>query len=144
MNSSCGLTLEDWQAVWLSVRVSALAVFLSLPAGIALGWLLARKSFRGKALLETLVNLPLVMPPVVTGLLLLYLFGKRGWIGHWLFATFGIEDRAGLAGCGAGRGGDGLSIDGSRHPDRVCRLRYATVPGCSIVGCPAVGRVCQR
>jgi len=91
MNTFCGLTPEDWHAVLLSVRIAALAVLLSLPAGIALGWLLARKSFRGKALLETFINLPLVLPPVVTGLLLLYLLGKRGWIGHWLFATFGLE-----------------------------------------------------
>jgi molybdate transport system permease protein len=91
MNSLCGLTGEDWQAVLLSVQIAALAALLSLPAGIALGWLLARKTFRGKAALETLVNLPLVMPPVVTGLLLLYLLGKRGWIGGWLHSTFGVE-----------------------------------------------------
>jgi molybdate transport system permease protein len=86
-----GLTPEDWHAVGLSAVTSAAAVLLSLPFGIALGWLLARKSFRGKALVETLVNLPLVLPPVVTGLLLLYLFGRRGWIGSWLFAWFGWE-----------------------------------------------------
>jgi molybdate transport system permease protein len=91
MTSFCGLTTEDWQAVLLSVQIAALAALLSLPAGIALGWLLARKSFRGKSLVETLVNLPLVMPPVVTGLLLLYLLGKRGWIGGWLYRAFGIE-----------------------------------------------------
>ena len=91
MNSFLGLTSEDWQAVLLSVHIAALAAVVSLPAGIALGWLLARKSFRGKSLVETLVNLPLVMPPVVTGLLLLYLLGKRGWIGHWLHEAFGIE-----------------------------------------------------
>ena len=66
MNSFCGLTSEDWQAVLLSVRIAALAVLLSLPAGIALGWLLARKSFRGKSLLETLVNLPLVLAGLLT------------------------------------------------------------------------------
>jgi molybdate transport system permease protein len=86
-----GLTVEDWQAVWLSVRVSLAAVALSLPFGIAAGWGLARKSFPGKALVETLLNLPLVMPPVVTGLLLLYLLGKRGWIGSWLYQWFGLE-----------------------------------------------------
>ena len=86
-----GLTVEDWQAVWLSVRVSFAAVVFSLPFGIVAGWMLARKSFTGKALAETLLNLPLVMPPVVTGLLLLYLFGKRGWIGAWLYTWFGLE-----------------------------------------------------
>ncbi|HKI32909.1 MAG TPA: molybdate ABC transporter permease subunit [Gemmataceae bacterium] len=89
--SFLGLTAEDWQAVWLSVRVSLAAVALSLPFGVAAGWVLARKSFPGKALAETLLNLPLVMPPVVTGLLLLYLLGKRGWIGSWLYHWFGLE-----------------------------------------------------
>jgi molybdate transport system permease protein len=89
--SFLGLTADDWSAVGLSVEVSSLAVLLSLPAGIGLGWLLARKSFRGKTLLETAVNLPLVLPPVVTGLLLLYLFGRRGWIGGWLYDWFGWE-----------------------------------------------------
>jgi molybdate transport system permease protein len=86
-----GLAEEDWSAVWLSTRVSLAAVVLSLPFGIALGWVLARGRFRGKTLVETLVNLPLVLPPVVTGLLLLYLLGKRGLIGGWLYEHFGIE-----------------------------------------------------
>ena len=86
-----GLTVEDWQAVWLSVRVSLAAVIVSLPFGVAAGWVLARKSFLGKTLVETLLNLPLVMPPVVTGLLLLYLLGKRGWVGSWLYQWFGLE-----------------------------------------------------
>ncbi|HEY5312720.1 MAG TPA: molybdate ABC transporter permease subunit [Pirellulales bacterium] len=86
-----GLTAEDWQAVGLSVGLSATAVLLSLAPGVACAWLLARKSFPGKALLETLVHLPLVLPPVVTGLLLLYAFGRRGWIGGWLYDWFGLE-----------------------------------------------------
>jgi molybdate transport system permease protein len=86
-----GLTVDDWQAVWLSARVSLAAVILSLPFGIAAGWMLARKSFPGKTLVETVLNLPLVMPPVVTGLLLLYLLGKRGWVGSWLYQWFGWE-----------------------------------------------------
>jgi molybdate transport system permease protein len=89
--SFLGLSVEDWQAIWLSVRVSLAAVALSLPFGVAAGWVLARKSFPGKTLAETLLNLPLVMPPVVTGLLLLYLLGKRGWIGSWLYQWFGLE-----------------------------------------------------
>jgi molybdate transport system permease protein len=89
--SFLGLMAEDWQAVWLSVRVSLAAVVLSLPFGVAAGWVLARKTFPGKALAETVLNLPLVMPPVVTGLLLLYLLGKRGWIGSWLYQWFGLE-----------------------------------------------------
>jgi molybdate transport system permease protein len=85
------VSTADWQAVALSVEVSLLAVLLSLPAGVGLAWLLAHKQFRGKALVETLVNLPLVLPPVVTGLLLLYLLGRRGWIGQWLYDWFGLE-----------------------------------------------------
>jgi molybdate transport system permease protein len=86
-----GLTLTDWRAVWLSVEVSVTAVLCSLPFGLTLGWLLARKSFPGKAVVETLLNLPLVLPPVVTGLLLLYLLGPRGWIGSWLQSAWGIQ-----------------------------------------------------
>jgi molybdate transport system permease protein len=86
-----GLEPADWRAVWLSVQVAVAAVAISLPPGIALGWLLARRRFPGKALVETAVNLPLVLPPVVTGLLLLYVLGRRGWVGQWLFAWFGVE-----------------------------------------------------
>ena len=79
-----GLAAEDWQALWLSVRLSAAAIAVSLPASVALGWVLARKVFPGKAAVETLVALPLVLPPVVTCLLLLRLFGPRSMIGAWL------------------------------------------------------------
>jgi molybdate transport system permease protein len=86
-----GLAAEDWHAVLLSLEVAGLAVLLSLPAGVGLAWLLARKNFFGKTLVETLVNLPLVMPPVVTGYLLLILLGKNGWIGSRLDQWFGIR-----------------------------------------------------
>jgi molybdate transport system permease protein len=86
-----GLAAEDWRAVLLSLEVAGLAVLLSLPAGVGLAWLLARKNFLGKTLVETLVNLPLVLPPVVTGYLLLILLGKNGWIGSWLDDWFGIR-----------------------------------------------------
>jgi molybdate transport system permease protein len=88
---SLGLAAEDWRAIGLSVCVAGLAVCLSLPFGVGLGWLLARKTFLGKTLVETAVNLPLVLPPVVTGYLLLVLFGRRGWIGAWLDRTLGVE-----------------------------------------------------
>ncbi len=85
------LSTAEWQAIWLSVFVAVIAVAASLPFGVTLGWLLARKSFRGKSLIETLLNLPLVMPPVVTGYLLLITFGARGWLGKYLYDWFGIS-----------------------------------------------------
>lgn len=86
-----GLSPADWSALWLSVRISAAAVALSLPAGLFLGWFLARRSFPGKAIVETMVALPLVLPPVVTGLLLLQLLGPRSMIGSWIRDSTGLE-----------------------------------------------------
>jgi molybdate transport system permease protein len=82
---------EIWQVTWFTTWVAALSTALILPPGIALGWLLARRQWPGKSLVETLVALPLVIPPVATGLLLLQLFGRRGIIGHWLETTLGVE-----------------------------------------------------
>lgn len=84
------LTAEEWTAVQLSLRIALWATVVALPAGIAVAWLLARKSFWGKSLLDGLVHLPLVLPPVVTGYLLLVAFGRRGPIGAFLADTFGI------------------------------------------------------
>jgi len=84
------LTPEAWQAVMLSLRVSLWATLASLPLGIAVALLLARGSFWGKSLLNGLVHLPLVLPPVVTGYLLLVVFGRRGPVGAFLYETFGI------------------------------------------------------
>ena len=75
---------DDIRLILFTVGMSALAVIVSLPVGLALGWWLARKNWPGKALVETLVMLPLVLPPVVTGLLLLKLFGRKGPLGPWL------------------------------------------------------------
>jgi len=86
-----GFTVEQWQAIGLSLRVAIVAVLLSLPFGLALAWLLARRQFRGKAILETMINLPLVLPPVVTGYLLLVAFGRNGWIGQFLDRWFGLQ-----------------------------------------------------
>jgi molybdate transport system permease protein len=85
------LTPAEWSALRLSLIVSLAATLASLPLGIATGWLLARRRFRGKTLLETLLNLPLVLPPVVTGYLLLVLLGRRGWVGRWLDEWFGLS-----------------------------------------------------
>jgi molybdate transport system permease protein len=82
---------EEWQLIGFTARMAALSTLLVLPVGLALAWCLARPQWRGKALLETLVTLPLVLPPVVTGLALLHLFGRRGFAGRWLHQLFGID-----------------------------------------------------
>jgi molybdate transport system permease protein len=84
------LTPEEWTAVALSLRIALVATLLSLPFGLAVAWLLARKEFWGKALLDGIVHLPLVLPPVVTGYLLLIWFGRRAPIGAFLERAFGI------------------------------------------------------
>lgn len=81
---------QEWQAVALSIKVSFWATLLSLPLGIVTAYALARGQFRGKQLLNALVHLPLILPPVVTGYLLLLTFGRRGLIGGWLEETIGI------------------------------------------------------
>ena len=82
---------EEIQIILFSLAMALSATAVVLVPGIGLGWLLARRNWRGKSLLETLVALPLVLPPVVTGLVLLKLFGKRGPIGAWLEQSFQIE-----------------------------------------------------
>jgi molybdate transport system permease protein len=85
------VTTEGWQIVWFTAWVSALSTVLILPFGLATAWALARREWPGKSLAETLVSLPLVMPPVATGLILLKLLGRRGPIGGWLHEQFGLE-----------------------------------------------------
>jgi molybdate transport system permease protein len=84
------MTAEDWQVVRFTVWAALVSVILIVPPGLALAWLLARKNWPGKSLVETFVTLPLVIPPVATGLILLHLFGKRGPIGK-LLAQMGID-----------------------------------------------------
>ncbi len=81
----------DWQLVSFSLRMALASLLLVLPCGLALAWWLARKNWHGKAVVETLVSLPLVLPPVVTGLVLLQIFGRRGLIGSWLHSTFNCD-----------------------------------------------------
>ena len=85
-----GLTAAEWDAVALSLRVSLWAVLISLPFGIAVAYVLARKRFWGHGALNVLVHLPLILPPVVTGYLLLLTFGRKGWIGGWMDEALGI------------------------------------------------------
>ena len=84
------MTAEDWQVVRFTIWAALVSVILIVPPGLALAWVLARKQWRGKSVVETFVTLPLVIPPVATGLILLHLFGKRGPIGK-LLAQAGIE-----------------------------------------------------
>ena len=84
------LAAHEWQIVALSLKVSAVAVGLTLPLAFALAWVLARSRMPGKVLLDALVHLPLVVPPVVTGWLLLLAFGANGPIGGWLERALGV------------------------------------------------------
>jgi len=84
------ITPTEWTAILLSLRVASVATLVATPIGIALAFLLARYEFWGKSLLDALVHLPLVLPPVVTGYLLLLAFGRRGPIGAFLADHLGI------------------------------------------------------
>jgi molybdate transport system permease protein len=85
------LTAAELDAIRLSLSIAARSVLVSLPIAILFAWLLARGRWRGKVLLDALVHLPLVLPPVVVGYVLLLLFGVRGPIGQWLDSMFGIR-----------------------------------------------------
>jgi molybdate transport system permease protein len=85
------MTEVEREALWLSLQVATTATLLSLPLALALALALARGRWAGKSLLEALVNLPLVLPPVVIGYALLVAFGRRGPLGHWLSEWFGIS-----------------------------------------------------
>ena len=81
---------DEWVAIALSLRIAIVASLVALPFGIAVAWLLARKEFWGKTLIDGIVHLPLVLPPVVTGYLLLITFGRRGLVGSFLADYLGI------------------------------------------------------
>ena len=80
----------EWTAILLSLRVATVATLVATPIAVALAWLLARREFWGKALLDAAIHLPLVLPPVVTGYLLLLTFGRRGAVGAWLAEHLGL------------------------------------------------------
>jgi molybdate transport system permease protein len=80
----------DWQIVGFSLRMALFSLALVVPPGLALAWWLAKFHWRGKSLIETLVTLPLVLPPVVTGLVLLQFFGRHG-VGGWLHRVLGLD-----------------------------------------------------
>lgn len=83
-------TSAEWSVLELSLRVSLVAMLVTLPIAYGLAWILARRRFPGKVLLDAIVHLPLVVPPVVTGWLLLLLFGRNGPVGGWLEHQFGV------------------------------------------------------
>ncbi len=85
------LSEGEWQAVRLTFLVSTCAIGISFPFAVGLAWVIAKKSFPGKWLLEVFVNLPLVLPPVVTGYFIIILFGKNGWLGGWLEESLGMR-----------------------------------------------------
>lgn len=84
------LTPAEMRALWLSIKVAFWATLLGAIPAIAIAWLLARRNFWGKSLVEAFVFLPMILPPVVIGYLLLEIFGRHGWIGRWL-DTFGFQ-----------------------------------------------------
>jgi molybdate transport system permease protein len=81
---------EEISIIWLSLSVALLATLICLPVGVALAWILARKQFWGKSLLNSMVHMPLILPPVVTGYLLLLTFGKKGVVGNYLYEYLGF------------------------------------------------------
>ncbi|MHA2707855.1 molybdate ABC transporter permease subunit [Vibrio owensii] len=84
------MTELEYQALMLSLKVGAYAVVWLIPLGVALAWLLSRKEFIGKSILDSLIHLPLVLPPVVIGYLLLISLGRQGVLGNWLYEHFGL------------------------------------------------------
>ena len=84
------LSYTETEALFLSLKVALFAVGLSLPLGIFVAWVLARMEFPGKTVLDAIIHVPLVMPPVVVGYLLLLLLGRKGILGSWIYDTFGV------------------------------------------------------
>ena len=114
-------TPAEWQALGLSIKVAAIGALTTLPLAVALAWLLARKTFPGKFLLDAIVHLPLVLPPVVTGYVLLLVLGTQGSVGHWLNETFGIRLAFTWWGCRIGRRNHGFAASSTHHPPLLRR-----------------------
>ncbi|MDM1544869.1 molybdate ABC transporter permease subunit [Ignatzschineria indica] len=85
------LSEYEWSIILLSLKIGGVAIAASLPIGILCAWILARKNFKGKTILDSFINLPLVLPPVVIGYLLLITMGKNGYVGKWIDQVFGIS-----------------------------------------------------
>ena len=85
------MTAAEWQITWFTAGIAALSTLVILPFGLLVAWWLAKFDWPGKSLLETLLALPLVMPPVATGLILMDALGRRSWIGGWLHRSFDCD-----------------------------------------------------
>ena len=96
---SMGLDVELWEVVRFSIGVSVASVFVALVPGIGFGWLLAKRRWWGKVCLETLLTLPMVLPPVAVGVILLQAFGRNGLIGNWCENWLGVEFIFAWPGC---------------------------------------------
>lgn len=88
---SASVTSAEWSAILLSLKVASISILVAFPFAVLIGWLLARVDFYGKSVVEGFLHLPLVMPPVTTGYILLLIFGTQGFIGGWLYRNFGIR-----------------------------------------------------
>ena len=86
-----GILDTEWSALYLSLKVALLCAFISLPVALVTGWFFARKNFRLKPFLEAAMHIPMVLPPVTTGYILLLIFGNNGLLGKYLHETFGIK-----------------------------------------------------
>jgi molybdate transport system permease protein len=96
MQASLGIlilsvTPAEWSAIMISLKVSCISTLVAFPVAVATGWMLARNRFFGKSVIEGILHLPLVMPPVTTGFLLLLIFGTQGYLGGWLYKNFNIR-----------------------------------------------------
>ena len=81
----------ELKVIWLTIKVAIFCTLVTIPIAIWLGWILTRKKIIGKPIIEALISLPLVAPPVITGYILLILFGKNGWIGRWIYKWFEVK-----------------------------------------------------
>ncbi len=91
LNQLFNFSIAELHAIWLSVKVAVYCTIVAVPLAMFVGYLMARKNFRGKSIVESVMHLPLVMPPVTTGYLLLLLLGTKGLLGHWLDEVFDIK-----------------------------------------------------
>uniref|UniRef100_UPI0032165D83 molybdate ABC transporter permease subunit n=1 Tax=uncultured Draconibacterium sp. TaxID=1573823 RepID=UPI0032165D83 len=91
MNEIFKYTASEWSAIQLSLSVAIICSVITLPFAVAIGWFLARKKFHGKSVIEGVLHLPLVLPPITTGYLLLLVFGNKGFIGSFFYEKLGIQ-----------------------------------------------------